>query len=111
MRRQRFPWGKAACATRWVSSGIAKAGWGWSNTGVLVGKDCQVGPPGRFSVGPGSSHNCKAGRKMEFATSVHLGPMELEAVEFHGDPSLLSHDLVVEVILATADLDALLRDD
>jgi hypothetical protein len=41
--------------------------------GVLVGKDDRVGSPGRFSVGPRSSHNCKAGRKMEFATSVNIG--------------------------------------
>jgi hypothetical protein len=38
-----------------------------------VGKDSQVGFPGLFTVGPGSSHNCMAGRKMEFATSVNIG--------------------------------------
>jgi hypothetical protein len=37
---------------------------------VLGGKDSQVGFPGLFTVGPGSSHNCMARRKMEFATSV-----------------------------------------
>jgi hypothetical protein len=39
---------------------------------VLVGKDRRAGVPGSFSVGPGSSHNCKAGRKMEFATGVNV---------------------------------------
>src|SRR5512135_3367471 len=40
---------------------------------VLAGKDSQVGSPGLFSACPGSSHNYKAGRKMEFATSVTVG--------------------------------------
>src|SRR4051812_12167381 len=33
MRRQRVPLGKAAWATRWVSSGIERAGFGWSDMG------------------------------------------------------------------------------
>src|SRR3954467_12921769 len=33
MRRQRVPLGKAAWATRWVSSGIERAGCGWSDMG------------------------------------------------------------------------------
>src|SRR4051794_24104065 len=45
MRRQRVPLGKAAWATRRVSSGIAKSGWGWSDTGGTRGQ----GPSGGVS--------------------------------------------------------------
>jgi len=44
--------------------------------GVLAGKDSQVGFPVRFSVSPGSSHDCMTERKMEFATSVTIGSID-----------------------------------
>src|SRR4051794_34478751 len=48
MRRQRVPLGKAAWATRRVSSGIAKAGWGWSDTGGTRGQGQSGGVSGEL---------------------------------------------------------------
>src|SRR3954464_7712402 len=46
MRRHRVPLGKAAWPTRRVSSGIATAGWGWSDTAGTRGQGQSGGVSG-----------------------------------------------------------------
>ena len=55
MRRQMVPLGKAAWATRRVSSGMAKSGWGWSDTGGTRGQGQSGGVSGSV-LGQGLSH-------------------------------------------------------